>query len=145
MSSLKLAVDDVEGDAEAEEVDQSLWPCLGLHLESVLHDEYVRTDTSLFGSNRRGRTGADIPANLDILTTVQNRITSLCRSLVKNLERRLKETPTPIVIQYCSDCLDINDIIENTEDEEVKEKRTTAMMKLLSKADYDTETSSRIK
>ena len=144
MSDLKLTVDDDEGDAEPEEVDQSLWPCLGPHLESVLQDEYVRTDTSLFGSNRRGRTGADIPANLDVLTTVQNRITSLCRSLVKNLERRLKETPTPKVIQYCSDCLDMNDIIENMEDEDVREKRATAMIKLVSKADYDTETSSRI-
>ena len=93
MSSLRLKMND-ETD-EVSEIDESIWPRLGEKMELVLEGRYVSAQTILDAGNRRGRSSSDIPASLDILSTVQNRITSLCKNLIQNLERRLEGRSNP--------------------------------------------------
>ena len=88
MKTLKLEVDEDTG--EVEEINQSLWHKLGDKLESVLEDSYVKAQTVLDVGRRRGRSAADIPGSLDVLVTVQNRITSLCKGLEEFLQKDLR-------------------------------------------------------
>ena len=137
MSNLKLKMNEETG--EMSEIDQSLWPILGAKLDSVIDNEYVQAETALDFGRRRGRSAEDFSPNLDLLTTAENRIKGLCKSLTKHLERRLKDTPTPQVIDCCSKCLDIEDILEKEEDDKVKKERERNLKNILSKAKYDTE------
>ena len=133
MTSLKLGMEEESG--ELTEIDESLWPKLGSKLESVIEDEYVTAQTSLDVGRRRGRSRADIPASLDVLTTVENRMTSLCKGLVKHLERRLGDNPTPKVIKECAKCLDMEDLVSQ-ECDGVLDERRKSLKRILKMANY---------
>ena len=135
MMTLKLCVDE---QGEVQEVDQSLWERLGEKLEDILDDQYVSVQTVLSpGGRRMGRTGDDISKSQAILATVENRLKSLVKNLVVNLEKRLKNNPTPGVIMDMKKCLDLQDILDIEETEDARESRKRSLNSLLQKATYD--------
>ena len=137
MQNLKISVkEDIE---EVHEVDQSLWPMLGEHIEDVMKDRYVSIQTVLTHRNRMGRSMDDIPAteSQSVLVTVENRLTSLVSALVMNQEKRLADTPTPEVIKEAGRCLDLEDILQNEETTEVKNEREKSLKNLMRKANYE--------
>ena len=75
-NSLKLTETPVTGDRER-------WPTLYNKVNDVLSD--VQTD--MFAEQRRGRSADDI-GNTSFLTTVQNRLESLCRNLAEIIDHR---------------------------------------------------------
>ena len=82
-----------------------MWEWLGEKLEDILDDQYVSVQTVLSpGGRRMGRTGDDISKSQAILATVENRLKSLVKNLVVNLEKRLKNNPTPGVIMDMQKC-----------------------------------------
>ena len=80
---------------------------------------------------RRGRSEQDFPGlNLPrrmtcnpVLTTVENRLTSLVKNLANNLEERLANAPTPQVTKEMGRCLDLEDIIQKEETVGLKGER----------------------
>ena len=97
MEKLRLSVSDDTG--EVDEIDQLLWPNLGEHVNKIMDDEYVSVQTAMGQGRRMGRSKGDISASLSVLTSVENKLTSLVRNIVKHLELRLTASPTPEVIK----------------------------------------------
>ena len=134
MEKLQLSVNDETG--EVDEVDQSLWPNLGKHLNKIMNDEYVSVQTAMGQGRRMGRSKGDISSSLSVLTSVENNLTSLVRNIVKHLELRLTASPTPKVIMEAGKCLDLEDIIITEESDTVKADREKSLKFLLKKAKY---------
>jgi hypothetical protein len=86
---------------------------------------------------RRGRTAQDISSCRSVVTTVQNRLTSLVRSLKTHLVERITTNPTPKVIQEMGKCMDLGDILEVKETEKVNEERKKSLRNVMNKAQYD--------
>lgn len=82
MSKIKLKPTDVEGggDATSTRIDKKSWPRLTQHLDSVLTEQYHGLSTGLAVERKRGRSAADM-GNNDVLLTVENRLSSLCKNL----------------------------------------------------------------
>ena len=93
---------------------------------------------------RRGRTSQDISCNQSVLDTVQNRLTSLVRSLKIHLMERTTNHPTPLVIKEIGKCLDLDDILKKDETTEVKKEREKSIMKVMLRGKYDEDTKKEI-
>ena len=137
MSNLKLSRN--EETEEVPEIDQTLWPKLGEMVDSVIDGSYVKAQTATDAGRRMGRSAKDLSASLDVLKTVENRVTNLCKDLIKHLKRRLKDNPTPEVIVECGNCLDMEDIIDKNEDDGIKQERVKSLKKVLMIAKYNQE------
>ena len=88
---------------------------------------------------RRGRSSADISNCQSVLTTVENRLTSLSRRLRVNLEERISNNPTPKVIKMMSKCLDLGEILEKEETQSIKNEREKNLRMVMKRAKYEVE------
>ena len=71
-----------------------------------------------------------------MLTSVQNKLTSLVRRLGSLLQERMTKNPTPSVIKMMGKCLDLDDIIEMEESEELKQEREKNLKMVMRRAKY---------
>ena len=71
-----------------------------------------------------------------MLTSVQNKLTSLVRRLGSLLQERMTNNPTPSVIKMMGKCLDLDDILELEESEELKQEREKSLKMVMRRAKY---------
>ena len=108
-------------------------------MDDILDGKYVSVQTALFQRRRMGRTADDISGCESVLSTVENKLTSLVKHPRKHLEEMLKASPTPAVIKEAGNCLDLEDILEKKETTEVKVEREKSLGKVMKKAKYGEE------
>ena len=142
MKTLKLSMNEESG--ELEEIDQSLWPKLGENVDAVLEDRFVSVQTALNPGKRMGRSKDDIPDSSSIMTTVENKLNSLVKNLVRHLEARLKAAPTPTVIEEAGRCLDLENILSVEKSSESDHEMDKSLKKLLRMAKYGEEENTKI-
>ena len=75
-------------------------------------------------------------AKQSVVKTVENRLTSLVRSLRSHLQERILKNPTPKAIQEMDKCLDLEDIVYMDKTKEIKENRETSLKNIMKKAKY---------
>ena len=66
-----------------------------------------------------------------MLVSVQNKLTSLVRSLKSHMQERITKHPIPLVIQEMGKCLDLEDILKKEETAEVKQEREKSLKKVM--------------
>ena len=167
MEKLKLSMD--EGGQLVKEIDQSVWGSLGKKIDDIMEDKYLSVQTPLaapgslighfgmtFGSvqctvhtnhitgMRRGRSAADVSSCQSVLTSVENKLTSLARRLRIMLQERITNNPTPSVIKMMGKCLDLGDILETEETGEIKQEREQNLKKVMIRAKYGREEQEQI-
>ena len=142
MASIKVAM--VDSEEFENNLDENLWPSLSQDIKNILRGEYRGQDTTVFQMFRRGRSGDDIQSSsLSILKTVENRLSSLCKSLASKLESRLakeKDHQSSAIIAMMGKCFDINTILEKgMTDVEFNEAGMKALEEIVGKAGYSLE------
>ena len=147
MGDIKLTNDT--GETFEDKFDKELWIELGLNVEKVLKGEYRGQDTTVFQMFRRGRSADAIKqSSLSLLTTVQNRLSSLCSDIASKFEERLnveKDHQSTELIRSMGKCLNIQDIIKNgEEDDEFNDIWEGNIVKILKKANYSPEDASKV-
>ena len=139
-AQIKLENDDTEVTENI--LDEKLWPNLGTNLENILNGTYKGLKTTVFEMFRRGRSADDIrSSSLRLLTTVQNKISSISRVLAEKLESRLtneKNHKSTKMIKMMGKCFDIGNIIEKgIGDDDFNKTGEENLKKLMKKAKYD--------
>ena len=152
-SMSKVELTNTDYSATIANLEEKSWPKLKGGLADVLNDEYIHSMTPLFHEQRRGRSLADIGGK-NILKTLENRLTSLCRNLADRIEQRAlknNECPVPEVIKLSGECLDLKKLLRNgtldeheqtTEERKLEQdtfnrKTTLKLSKLLKMAGHD--------
>ena len=124
---------------EMMDINMQTWPNLGEKIDFVLNGEYVSVQTSLALGRRKGRSGTDISPSSSLLTTVENRLTSLCKHLGNQLLKRITENSTPSLITTLGKCLDLEDILKNVEVNKVTDEMKQSLRHIAEKAKYNEE------
>ena len=138
MEDLRLGM---EMDSERViEIDKSVWQSLGARIQDIMDDKYISAQAPLFPADvRRGRSSGDISNCQSVLTTVENRLTSLTKKLRVSLLERVSNNPTPKVIKMMGKCLDLGDILEKEETEEIRREREKNLRMVMKTAKYEEE------
>ena len=117
-----------------------MWQSLGARIQDIMDDKYISAQAPLFPADvRRGRSSGDISNCQSVLTTVENRLTSLTKKLRVSLLERVSNNPTPKVIKMMGKCLDLGDILEKEETEEIKREREKNLRMVMKTAKYEEE------
>jgi hypothetical protein len=137
MSTMKLnsAEEDDEVTDVSAGIDQKRWPRFFQQVDSVLTEQYHGLSTELAVERRRGRSAADMGSN-DILLTVENRLTSLCKNLADRIENRtIKNEKYPIadIFQLIASCFELQDLLQTRVDS-VENYGVVELKKLLKQA-----------
>ena len=102
---------NVNGDVLEKQLDKKLWAALDMNVEKILSGEYKGQQTTVFQMFRRGRSADDIrQSSLSLLLTIQNRLSSLCRNIVDNLDKRpknVKDHKSTDIIKTMGKCLNV--------------------------------------
>ena len=93
---------------------------------------------------RRGRTARDVSSCQSVLTSVENKLTSLARRLRILLQERITSNPTPPVIKMMGKCIDLGDILDMEETVEIKQEREQNLKMVMSRAKYGEEEQQQI-
>ena len=99
----------------------------------------VFVQTSLAIGRRKERSGTDISPSSSLLTTVENRLTSLCKHLVNQLLKRITGNSTPSLISTLGKCLDLEGILKNLEVIKVTDEMKQSLRHIAEKAKYNEE------
>ena len=91
-----------------------------------------------------GRSKDDIPDSSSIMTTVETKLNSSVKNLVRHLEARLKAAPTPTVIEEAGRCLDLENILSVEKSSESDHEMDKSLKKLLRMAKYREEENTKI-
>lgn len=116
MSEMKLTPIEEEEQGEHANVciDKKRWPKLYQHVDSVLTDQYHGLSTAQDVERRKGRSAADV-GNNDIVLTVENRLTNLCKILAERIEKRTIEDekyPLPDLFHLMEGCFELQNLLQ---------------------------------
>ena len=105
-----------------DHIDQDLWPALK---KNAANTKWL--NTTIFSLLRRGRSSDDISSTLNLRTTIQNKLSSFCKTLATKLNDRIQEnkyhTSTKL-FELMSTCLDIKALIRENGDEKLSVGKT---------------------
>ena len=106
------------------------WPTLMGNINDVLTDKYKDLKTDIFAELRRGRSSDDAGDTV-FTSTVENRLSSLCRNLANQIEARTLNDDNfkwPNIFNSMKECFDLNHV-QNSQTKEFGEKELEDVIK----------------
>ena len=132
---------DEHGASTVQNIDKKIWPALRQNAEKVLSCKYKGLNTTIFSMLRRGRSSEEINVgSLNLQITVQNKLSSFCKTLAKKFRSRIQENQyheSAKMFQLMSTCLDVSALIKCENDQSLENKSKESLVKLLRLAQYD--------